>query len=169
VMQDTFFKGLFVFFAAFLILFTLVPFLYPAGTFVHLDGSPSLMDHDWSPYGAGGLLYALGDLLCHQETARSFVFNGNQMPICIRDVGLLAGLVAGLFSCTLFKEKLSDKRYLIVGFVLLLLTLAEWCIENMTGADPQALRFVIAIISGIGAAWIVGFAVYRSAGREALR
>lgn len=169
MIQDSFFKGLFVFFAAFLILFTLVPFLYPVGTFVHLDGSPSLMDHDWSPYGAGGLLYALGDLLCHQEFARSFVLNGNQMPVCIRDVGLLAGLVVGLFSCILLKEKLSDRKYLIVGVILLLLTLAEWCMEKMTGADPQALRFTIAVISGIGAALIVGFVVYKSAGREALR
>ena len=37
------------------------------------------------PYAA--FIYAFGDLNCHTKSERSWVINGNQMPVCVRDVG----------------------------------------------------------------------------------
>lgn len=42
------------------------------------------------------IVYGLGDLICHQKRSRSFIINGNQMPVCSRDTGLYLGVVATL-------------------------------------------------------------------------
>ena len=50
----------------------------------------------WSelnPYYA--FVYAFGDLNCHQKFERSWTINGNQMPVCARDVGIFLGLALG--------------------------------------------------------------------------
>ena len=51
---------------------------------------------DWSkldPFSA--LIYGLGDLNCHQKHYRTWELNGNQMPVCTRDIGILAGVIVG--------------------------------------------------------------------------
>jgi len=161
-------KGLFILFAALLAAIVLAPFAFPFGTFVHLDGSPSMMDHDWSGYGIGGMIYALGDLLCHQDMARSFILNGSQLPFCGRDVGLLIGFVAGILIDIRMRTVLSSSRMLLVGILLMVLTAAEWALEMAAGFDSQELRFILGIISGIGAAMVVGYAMYKNAGSETL-
>ena len=40
-------------------------------------------------------VYAFGDLNCHQKHERSWEINGNQLAVCVRDVGLFIGLAAG--------------------------------------------------------------------------
>jgi len=39
------------------------------------------------------IVYASGDLLCHRKTSRSYVINGDQMPLCSRDTGLYLGVL----------------------------------------------------------------------------
>jgi uncharacterized membrane protein len=41
---------------------------------------------------AHALIYAFGDLNCHMLSERSWTVNGNQMPMCVRDLGILSGL-----------------------------------------------------------------------------
>ena len=36
-------------------------------------------------------IYAFGDFNCHQKYERSWEINGNQMPVCTRDVGIFFG------------------------------------------------------------------------------
>lgn len=167
--QRTLLLGLFVLSVILSALFFAVPFCYPEGTFVYLDGSPAHMDHDWSSFGLGGLVYALGDFLCHQSFSRSIILNGSQMPICIRDIGLLIGFVIGLVYCLKVSEKVLDRKHLFAGIILLLLTLLEWICERAFHVDMPEIRMILAIVSGIGAAIIVAWAAYRStAGPEAL-
>ena len=72
--------------------------------FVELNADGTQHQHDrlvWTslnPYA--GLIYGFGDLNCHQKHERSLEVNGNQMPVCTRDVGIFFGLVVGslLFS-----------------------------------------------------------------------
>ena len=161
MIQDTAVKVLLGIFSIFAIVIFVVPFLYTSGTFVHLDGSPSVMDHDWSSYGAGGIVYAIGDLICHQESARSFILNGSQMPICIRDVGLLLGLDAGLVCSHLFKKWIAQKKSLIIGAALLLPTVVEWVLEHSFDLDLPELRLMAGIVSGFGAAMIICHLIYR--------
>ncbi len=44
------------------------------------------------------IVYILGDLNCHQNYNRSFVVNGNQMPVCSRDTGIFIGCNIGIAS-----------------------------------------------------------------------
>ena len=44
---------------------------------------------------AHAIAYAFGDLNCHNLGERSWTINGNQMPVCVRDLGIFAGLMVG--------------------------------------------------------------------------
>tara|TARA_B110000444_G_scaffold259360_2_gene302920 strand:- start:74412 stop:75176 length:765 start_codon:yes stop_codon:yes gene_type:complete len=63
----------------------------------HEDGSLHLHEpFAWSeldPYSA--FIYMFGDLNCHNKHDRSWELNGNQMPVCTRDVGIFFGLAIG--------------------------------------------------------------------------
>ena len=45
------------------------------------------------------LTYGFGDLNCHQKHERSWEINGNQMPVCARDIGIFLGFSIG---CLIF-------------------------------------------------------------------
>jgi len=167
VIQDTCAKVLSAFFWLALMLVLVTPLCYPYGTFIDLDGSAAIMDHDWSGYGAGGIVYAIGDMLCHQEAARSFFVNGSQLAFCIRDVGLLIGLSLGLTQVLRWKLDCRETRKLILGAVLLVPTAAEYAVEHIFDMDLPELRFLLGMVSGFGAAMILGYALYKNAGHEA--
>ncbi len=79
-----------------------------AGNEPHSEGGD--MFHDQAAHGGefawteldlfSAFIYGFGDLNCHQKHERSWTVNGNQMPVCTRDIGIFAGIaVAGfLFS-----------------------------------------------------------------------
>ena len=48
---------------------------------------------DLNPFAA--LIYAFGDLNCHQKYERSWTINDNQLPVCARDIGIFLGLAIG--------------------------------------------------------------------------
>lgn len=45
------------------------------------------------PYS--GFIYGFGDFNCHNKIERSWEINGNQMPVCTRDVGIFFGAFLG--------------------------------------------------------------------------
>ncbi|MCH1540018.1 MAG: DUF2085 domain-containing protein [Candidatus Poseidonia sp.] len=73
-----------------------LPHVHHEGDEDHRHGTYSWTS--MNPYA--GFIYAFGDLNCHQKHERSWEVNGNQMPVCTRDVGIFAGLFIGgwLFS-----------------------------------------------------------------------
>ena len=143
---------------ALMLLFLLSPFINQSGSFIGLDGSPAIIDHGWN--GLKGIGYTIGDILCHQESDRCFILNGNQMPICIRDTGLLLGLTIGLFACIPLGTNIGDGRFLLIGIALVAVTGIEWMAESFMGNMP-AIRMISGIIAGIGAAFILGWLLYR--------
>lgn len=145
-------------FGALLVLFLISPYLYPPGSFIGLDGSPTVIDHGWQ--GLPGVGYLLGDMICHQQSSRCIMLNGNQMPICIRDLGLLIGLVTGLAFCYLADRRLSCRTVPLIGLALVAVTGVEWCLESLLG-DMPSLRIISGFVSGIGAALILGWMLYR--------
>ncbi|MEE3269946.1 MAG: DUF2085 domain-containing protein [Candidatus Thermoplasmatota archaeon] len=109
---------------AYLLLCFLAPLLLPEGTVPELSGRANSLDyasegswgnldhgeeaklgHDQSAHGGTfawselnplwAFVYAFGDLNCHQKHERSWEINGNQMPVCTRDVGIFLGIVVG--------------------------------------------------------------------------
>ncbi|MDP7002524.1 MAG: DUF2085 domain-containing protein [Candidatus Thalassarchaeaceae archaeon] len=73
----------------------------------HMEGG--VVGHDQSQHGGTfawtelnpvwAVAYGLGDLNCHQKHQRSWEINGNQMPVCSRDIGILLGFAIG---CAVF-------------------------------------------------------------------
>ena len=102
----------------------LVPMMMPTDSVPELSGRANMLDyasedswgnhnheeegemgHDQSAHGGTfswselnpyyAFVYAFGDLNCHQKHERSWTVNGNQMPVCARDVGIFFGLALG--------------------------------------------------------------------------
>lgn len=74
------------------------PYTLEPGTVRGLDGRANAVDYgeqwatmSWFPR----TVYALGDLNCHQMESRSWILNGNQMPV---DARMLAGFVGAAFA-----------------------------------------------------------------------
>lgn len=136
---------------AFTLIVILSPFLYNAGTMVHLDGSPGIMDNGWSMSTAQ---YLLGDVFCHQEMSRSFVANGNQMPFCVRDTGIFVGMCVGSTALLFTNGIFGGRRIVFAGIALIAVTVMEWAYGSVYG-DTVALRFASGISAGIGASMLI--------------
>ena len=108
----------------YLLLCFIAPAMMPEGSVPELSGRANAMDyategswgnndhgedspvgHDQSAHGGTfawtelnpvwAFVYGFGDLNCHQKHERSWDINGNQMPVCTRDIGIFLGLFAG--------------------------------------------------------------------------
>ncbi|MGA1819573.1 MAG: DUF2085 domain-containing protein [Thermoplasmatota archaeon] len=78
--------------------FFLAPATLEPGTVMGLDGRANAMDYqdtwkDLSPFHY--VIYSFGDFNCHQIEHRTIIINGNQMPVCARDVGIFMGVLFG--------------------------------------------------------------------------
>ena len=146
--------------AAFLALVLTAPFMAPYGSFAGLDGNPGFIEGKWGGHGAAGFMYALGDLMCHQQETRSFILNGSQLPVCMRDTGIAVGLVAGFASCLLLDRRLRDRRFAVAGCALVALMGAEWAVET-TGFDSPLLRTASGVCAGIGATLFLCWLLHR--------
>lgn len=82
------------------------PLTLPPHTVEGLEGRANVVDYqdkwdDLSPIHAA--IYWFGDLNCHQFYYRSYTLNDNQLPMCVRDIGVFIGLSIG-FLLLLFVE-----------------------------------------------------------------
>ena len=107
-----------------------------------------------APFGAGGAplsaaAYALGSLVCHQQSARSFHLAGAQLPVCARCAGLYVGAALGAvvpLVLRTFRQDpgLSRMRMLLV--VSAVPTLATWGAEAARLAEPSNLTRALAAV-----------------------
>lgn len=139
---------------AVLALIVAVPFAYPTGTFIGLDGTAGVMDHRW---GGGQFIYALGDMFCHQQTERSFMVNDSQTAFCARDIGMIAGCASGLLLTYRYagKHPFTERKTMYAGFALISVMAAEWAAGALLGYDLDVLRFATGIIGGAGIAMVI--------------
>ena len=114
--------------AAYLVLCFLAPAILPAGSVPELSGRANAIDyayhdswgngehvggsgigHNQSEHGGSfawielnpvfAFTYGFGDLNSHQKHYRSWEINGNQLPVCARDIGIFLGFAIG---CAIF-------------------------------------------------------------------
>ncbi len=150
--------------SAYLALMIILPIVYPYGSFVHLDGTPGVIDNLGKLGFADPVtkaVYSIGDLFCHQEQTRSFMINGSQMAFCQRDVSILIGLIGGLVFTDLTSKRINitDKMVPIVAAMLIASTLMEWGIEFLTGHDMLIGRMVTGAFAGAGIALVIQYIV----------
>lgn len=155
-------RFLFLFFAVSVFLTVsvfVVPFLSPYGSFVDLDGTPGIIDH-WDIWHSEDpftmVLYLIGDVVCHQQMSRTIILNGSQMPICIRDLGLLMGFMIGcLFTSVKFGHPAiyrNARAYVVISFTLIF---ADWAIQHAFDLNIPFTRMVTGLLAGVGFAVIL--------------
>ena len=148
--------------------FYLTPFFSPSGSFIDLDGTPGVMDH-WDIWSGKDpftmILYSIGDMVCHQQMSRTLILNGSEMPICIRDLGLLAGFSLGSAACIPMMERLHSRKILVIAIVLMSVTVFEWMAETAS-VDLPAARLATAMVSGAGAALLLSWMLNRNMKRN---
>ena len=128
----------------------LVTVLNTSGTIIDLDGTIGRMDHGdlWDSLDPlSAVIYGIGDYCCHQETARSLVFNGNQMPMCIRETFLFLGMAAGFFILS-HRTVMPVKERFVLCVVLIMLTPLEWGLEHYLYIGNSVLRAAVSLVSG---------------------
>ena len=145
--------------AAFSALMFITPYLSPAGSFIELDGTPGVMDH-WDLWSGKDLItvlmYSFGDIFCHQQMSRTVILNGSEMPVCIRDLGLLIGFLIG---CAVTSVRFGSpaiyrnaRMYVIVTFILIF---ADWSIQHIFDLNIPFTRLVTGLLAGAGFALII--------------
>jgi uncharacterized membrane protein len=97
-------------------------------------------------------IYWFGDANCHQIAARSYYLNGNQLPVCSRDLGIFIGLVAGLALTVAWPFR--PRFYMVV---LLVVPMAlDGGLQAMTEYESNNLfRTTTGVLAGIGLAFFL--------------
>lgn len=138
-------KVLFVLFAISL-LWTLslfaVPFMMPPGTVSGLEGRANKVDFGevWDPMPLfPKVIYYIGDAQCHQISERTIYLNGNQMPVCARDVSIFLFLTAGLFAGMFLRRS----YFLSKGLLGIFPKRFRESVNRRIGANWFALLFVL--------------------------
>ena len=157
--------------AGYLILCFLAPLSLPTGSVPELSGRANAIDyafedswgngengegadigHDQSKHGGAfawselnplwAFTYAFGDLNCHQKHERSWEINGNQMPVCTRDIGIFTGFSIG---CLIFGLRGFNRWTIRDTF------LSVFSDSRIQGVYERDLRIIVMIvILGIG-------------------
>lgn len=148
------YQNLFLFYGALcsavLLINISVTLLNPTGSISNLDGIIGKIDHGtlWNTLDPiSNLFYTIGYYCCHQEGARSLSLNGNQMPICIREIFLLLGMAVGFLILSTHTVLPAKERFILCT-VLILITPMEWGIEHYLGFSSQAVRAIVSVITG---------------------
>jgi len=150
-----------------LLSFFIVPLYLPEGSVPKLSGRANAFDyhsedgwgnqqrtegadvgHNQSKYGEfvwseldpyAAFIYGFGDLNCHTKAERSWEINDNQMPVCVRDVGIFLGIAIGGF---LFSRK-GFNRWTIRDTFLSLLP--DKSMESVYKNDKRLLAMFVLI------------------------
>jgi uncharacterized membrane protein len=124
-------------------------------------------------------VYAIGDLNCHQKHERSWEFNGNQLAVCTRDIGILFGFVAccllwqrrglnrwtvrdtflSIFSDDSIEQFYFNDRRMLVMLGILTIGLAPMAVDGFTQLltsyeSTNPMRILTGAPAGFVGAWI---------------
>jgi len=112
----------------------------------------------------GGLLYAIGALICHQRPERSFYVAGAQLPVCARCAGLYVGAALGVLAWSLLagrrtREWPRTRALAVLGIAALPTVVTVGTALTGIGDPPNAWRFGFAVPLGLAGGVIVGAVV----------
>jgi uncharacterized membrane protein len=102
-------------------------------------------------------IYNFGDSTCHQKNSRSLFINGNQMPLCARDIGIYLGFAIGALVVTLMVVEL--RMWWIIG------SLIPIGVDGLTQAmtayeSTNPLRLITGGIAGMMTTMVLGVMFY---------
>ena len=142
-------------FVAWLAVMLVAPFTLPSGSVKDLSGAVGRLDNPGQEARMNlfaDAVYTMGDIECHQIAERSFYLNGNELPICSRDIGISIGLLAGMVIGLLYVRRINP-FILAVGLVPMVIDGGLQAISSYQ--SNNALRIITGIIAGIAAALLL--------------
>lgn len=146
---------------AMMLLILVPPAVVTDGGAVFIDGRVGRMDHSdlWSSMDpVSGFVYSVGDLLCHQMSERSYWISGNQMPVCAREFGMIAGALFGMILSQVLVRRIDASLRVAsaTAFVVMMAAPVEYAYSAITGADvAMDLVFLSGALSGFGFALVL--------------
>ena len=94
----------------------IAPLLMEPGTVRGMDGNANMLDYSnqWDSLPViPRIAYYFGDFNCHQIENRSFLINGNKMPMCSRCIGIFAGMSLGIGIAVLAPVRVTASEILL--------------------------------------------------------
>lgn len=135
------------------------PLLIDCGIATNLDGRVGMIEHGdlWNSMNpVSGIIYWLGDLFCHQEEARTFMLNGNELPFCTRDISIFVSVAIGFFAVLATGMKRNRKTDFFVGISFLLI-IADWAIQRIFVLNVLPTRILTGALAGIAISFVLSF------------
>jgi uncharacterized membrane protein len=160
-------KVLLCIFAGVLVLMVAAPFTLPPGSVTDLGGRIGLIDNGRQIDGMNPLAwlaYIIGDMNCHQLPERSLYLNGNEMPVCARDTGIMLGLVTGMAAALPWHSRFR------VPWALLLMApmLVDGGLQAISSYESSnAMRLTTGFLAGFGASMLLSLLMDLRAGAGA--
>ena len=114
------------------------------------------------------LVMRFSSFLCHQQTDRSFHWNGEAVAVCARCLGLYALAPLGAAAALAARRPLAQRRanlmlLAIAGFP----TAATWTAEHLAGWPmTNGIRFIAALPLGAAVAWLIAQTLADAPGRH---
>ena len=100
-------------------------------------------------------VYAIGSVVCHQLTERSYHLWGAQMPVCARCAGIYFGAVVGALGAGVSGALALRYPRTLLGLAAAP-TVVTLVYEWTTGVMPvHAIRFAAGLAIGLVVAWLV--------------
>jgi len=158
-------------FVAWLAIILVAPFSLPAGSVKDLSGAVGRLDNPGQEAKMnlfGQAVYTMGDIECHQIAERSYYLNGNELPICSRDVGLSIGLLTGMLIGLLYARRFNP---FLLAAGLLPMALDGGLQSLSSYRSNNDLRILTGIIAGLAVALLLSelAARYLEVGTEGLK
>jgi uncharacterized membrane protein len=102
-------------------------------------------------------IYNFGDSSCHQLNHRSYFINGNQMPLCARDIGIYLGFAIGALIVTFFSVEM--RMWWILG------SLVPIGVDGLTQMftsyeSTNPVRLITGGLAGIMTTMVMGIMIY---------
>ena len=158
---ETILFAVFISAAALAVLMFAAPFSAPYGAYSDLGGSIGITDRHWS-ISFPDVLYAFGDMECHQQEGRSLILNGSQMPLCARCTFAIIGAGWGALTVLLHKG-LTVKHAVIAGSILIATAAADWALQAFFGSAFISSLAVTGAAGGAGLSLLLyGYLEYES-------
>ena len=138
------------------------PYSLPPSSVKDLSGKVGVLDNQkviekMNPFAQ--VIYTIGDWNCHQMASRSLFLNGNQMPFCARDTGILLGAIIGMIFAIAFDPKFRW-IYIVLGLVPLAL---DGGLQLLTPYEStNEIRLLTGAIAGIAASLLLSHVAWTS-------
>ncbi len=142
-------------FVAWLAVLLIAPLTLPSGSVKDLSGAVGRLDnprHEAKMNPFADIIYTMGDIECHQIAERSFYLNGNELPVCSRDIGISVGLLTGMLIGLLYIRRINPVL-LAIGVLPVVLDGGLQAVSSYQ--SNNTLRILTGIVAGVAVALLL--------------